>query len=310
MNEFGKLERVELKDYWPNEASDFTPWLADNMELLSDTLDIDLELEGTEVSIGVYRADIIAKDINTGGMVVVENQLEKSDHEHLGKMLTYAAGMDAFAVVWICREITDEHRRAIDWLNESTKQEVNLFALEIELWRIDDSCPAPKFNVVCKPNEWPPDGLSGIDKLRKQFWQGLRNHMQKAGTFLKLSKPAPLSYYNIAIGKAGFVLGLGIYTKRKEISCELYITHEKANRAFDLLESQKAEIEKEIGSELEWMKLEDKMASRIVQRGEGNFQNEGEWPDLFKWFKEGAEKFHKAFSARVKDLNLDENETD
>ncbi len=307
MNELGKFERVELKDYWKHEASDFTPWLADNMELLSDALDIDLDLEGTEVPIGIYKADIIAKDINTGGTVVIENQLDKSDHAHLGKMLTYAAGKDAFAVVWVCRNITDEHRRAIDWLNKSTQQGVNFFALEIELWKIDNSLPAPKFNMVCKPNEWPPpDGISPPQTLQKQFWEGLRDYMQEAGTFLKLKKPAPLSWYNIGIGRAGFVMGLGVYTKRKQISCELYITHEKAKRAFELLENQKSGIEEKIGGELEWMKLEEKKASRIVQRKDGNFQNKSEWQDLFKWLKEKAEKFHTAFSDRVKNLELDE----
>ena len=275
MNEFGKLERVELKDYWPSEASDFTPWLADNMELLSDTLDIELELEDTEVPIGVYRADIIAKDINTGGTVVIENQLEKSDHAHLGKMLTYAGGMDAFAVVWICSEITDEHRRAIDWLNESTQQGVNFFALEIELWKIDNSLPAPKFNVVCKPNEWaksvkPPTGeISSVKALQKQFWEGLRNYMQEAETSLKLKKPSPQHWYSIAIGKSGFEVSLSVNTQSKTISSELYISHEKAKQAFDLLESQKAEIEEEIGGELEWMKLEEGKHSRIVQRRVG-----------------------------------------
>ena len=235
-----------------------------------------------------------------------------SDHAHLGKMLTYAAGKNAFAVVWVCRKITDEHRRAIDWLNESTEQGVNFFALEIELWRIDSSCPAPKFNVVCKPNEWakavkqPTGENSSVQILQKRFWEGLRDYMQEAGTFLKLRKPAPLSSYHIGICRAGLVVGLGVYTKKEELSCELYITHEKAKQAFDALKEQKDEIQEVIGGELEWMKLEEKKASRIVQRGDGNFQNISEWQDLFQWLKEKAEKFHTAFSDRVKNLELDE----
>ena len=154
MNEFGKFERVELTEILSDE--DFTLWLADNMELLSDALDIDLELEGFDdiYRANIIRANIIAKDINTGGTVIIENHLEKSNHAHLGKILAYAVEKDALVVVWVCRNITDKHRWAIDWLNQSTEQGVNFFGLEIELWRIDSSRPAPKFNVVCRPNEW------------------------------------------------------------------------------------------------------------------------------------------------------------
>ena len=156
MSELGRLERINLKDIWAHEAQDFTPWLAEetNLTLLSDTLGIDLEVEAVEQNVGPFRADILCKDTLSDRWVLIENQLEQTDHGHLGQLMTYAAGLDAVTIVWIAARIRDEHRAAMDWLNEITDSEVRFFALEVELWRIGTSPAAPKFNVVSKPNDW------------------------------------------------------------------------------------------------------------------------------------------------------------
>src|SRR3954470_11992661 len=154
--DLGRLERVELRNIWLSEASDFTPWLArdENLAILGETLGIDLELEAQERPVGPFRADILCKDIGTDRWVLIENQLERTDHTHLGQLLTYASGLEAVTIVWISARFTEEHRSTLDWLNRITDDSFRFFGLEVELWRIGDSIAAPKFNIISKPNAW------------------------------------------------------------------------------------------------------------------------------------------------------------
>jgi hypothetical protein len=146
----GRLQKVDLREAWVSEANDFTPWLAqeENLKLLGDTIGIELELESQEKSVGPFRADILCKDTVTDNWVLIENQLERTDHTHLGQLLTYAAGLNAVTIVWIAERFTEEHRATLDWLNERTDEKINVFGLEVELWRIGDSPIAPKFNII------------------------------------------------------------------------------------------------------------------------------------------------------------------
>ncbi|MCA9423372.1 MAG: hypothetical protein KC592_20300, partial [Nitrospira sp.] len=152
----GRLQPVDLRTIWGSEAGDFTPWLAqeENLALLGETIGLELELEGTEQHVGPFRADIVCKDTVTDAWVLIENQLERTDHSHLGQLLTYAAGLNAVTIVWIAERFTEEHRAALDWLNEITDESVNFFGLEIELWSINNSPAAPKLNLVSSPNRW------------------------------------------------------------------------------------------------------------------------------------------------------------
>lgn len=148
-----RMTRVDTRIVWKNEAQHFTPWLADNLDLLGEVLHLELELEDQEKNVGVFRADILARDASSDSWVLIENQLERTDHTHLGQLITYASGLQAVTIVWIAAHFTEEHRAALDWLNEITEESVNFFGLEIELWSINDNI-APKFNIVCKPNSW------------------------------------------------------------------------------------------------------------------------------------------------------------
>ncbi len=190
----GRLERVDdVRQYWKGEASDFTPWLAraENITVLGDAVGLDLEVEGAEQAVGPYRADILCKDTATGHYVLVENQLERTDHGHLGQLLTYAAGLDAVTIVWVASRFTSEHRAALDWLNRVTADEVNFFGLEIELWRIGNSPFAPKFNVVSQPNEWTGHvkaaaaSVAGAASPRVAFhlayWAQFKEFLQRPG---------------------------------------------------------------------------------------------------------------------------------
>ena len=149
-----KIERVDLREAWPNEAVDFTPWLAENIAVLGEALGMDLELQDTEAAVGGYSLDVLATDLNQNRPVIIENQLETTNHDHLGMLITYAAGYDANVVVWLTRDFRDEHRQALDWLNQRTGEETQFFGVVVELWRIGDSLPAPYFKAVATPNDW------------------------------------------------------------------------------------------------------------------------------------------------------------
>ena len=311
---FGKLTQVELREYWRDEAGDFTPWLAteENLELLGNAIQMDLELVGSEQSVGDFKVDILAKEMDSNQYVVIENQLEKTDHKHLGQLLTYAAGHSAKAVIWIAEKLTEEHRKALDWLNEKTSEEVEFFGLEIELWRIGDSKAAPKFNLVSQPNDWAKrivqsenyTKLTETKILQQEFWTGLMEYMKSNKTFLNLRKPRPQHWYTLAIGKPGFWISLTVNSKSKKIGCELYIRETQSG--FVNLEKDKEVIERELGAELEWKELPKKKGSRIIQYHSADFQNKEKWQELFKWFKERVESFYNTFHKRIKNLELDE----
>ena len=148
MVDLGAIERVDLREVWPHEAQDFTPWLAENLDKLGEALGLDLELQSAEAAVGPFSLDVLARDSGSDRPVIIENQLETSDHDHLGKLLTYAAGYDAYAVVWLTREFRDEHRAALDWLNQRTVEDTAFFGVVVEAWQIDGSRPAPHFRTV------------------------------------------------------------------------------------------------------------------------------------------------------------------
>ena len=155
-DDLGRLVRVNLRQVWVSEPADFTPWLAreENLKLLADSVGMDLVLEAEETDVGPFRADILCKNTLDNSWVLIENQLERTDHCHLGQLITYAAGLEAVTIIWVAERFTEEHRAALDWLNERTKEHIDFFGLEVELWRIGDSRIAPKFNIISKPNDW------------------------------------------------------------------------------------------------------------------------------------------------------------
>lgn len=309
----GRLTAVEVRDYWADEARDFTPWLAqeENLKLLGETIDLELEPFRVEEPIGPFRADVIAKEGDH--LVIIENQLGRADHRHLGQLMVYATNREAKAVVWIATKITDEYRKVLDWLNDNTPDTISFFGLEIELWRIGESLPAPRFNVVCEPNEITKLERSGsplaepteTKLLQLEFWTALRDYAAEHQSPLSFRKPRPQHWYNLAVGRSGFNIGLNAKTKSKELSCELYISGSTAaDLAFELLEEQKGQIEAELGS-LVWMALPEKEACRIVQLKQGDIEEQDSWPELLAWCLDRAESFHTAFHTRVQALDLE-----
>ena len=309
----GKLESFPLQKCFPHEALDFTPWLAEaqNLEELARTLDMELELEGVEVPVGPYRADIVATD--TGNRVVIENQYGKTNHDHLGKTLTYAAGLQAKAVIWIAETFSDEHRRTFDFLNEVTTEDFRLYAIEMKLFRIGDSPPAPQFQVVARPNEYlrsvttgggSGDGLTETQKTYLKFWTRWREHLAGRKTSIRPLKPMPQHWALMGIGRSHFGLSLTASIQKRRLGCEIYIDGAHANKAFGLLRADQDAIEKVTGP-LVWMPLKGKQTCRIVQfKGDVDVASDATWPDAHAWLLDRAETLRKAFKRRIKALDL------
>jgi len=315
----GMLSKVDLRTIWESEATDFTPWLAqtDNIKLLGETIGLELEVEAQEKEVGPFRADILCKDTGTNNWVLIENQLEKTDHTHLGQLLTYAAGLNAVTIVWISAQFTEEHRATLDWLNEITESNFNFFGLEIELWRIGDSPVAPKFNIISQPNDWgrtvkaltsriEAENLSETRKLQLEYWTEFRDYVLKNSKILKPQKPSPQNWAFWAIGRSNFLLATTVNTWEKQITAYLCIDGPLAKPHYYLLERQKEQIEKEIGEKLEWRELPDGKQSHITFRKNIDLVNKANWSEIHIWFLDKLEKLYKTFKSRVAELNAND----
>ncbi len=319
-----RLEPVDLRHVWTSEAGDFTPWLAqeENLKLLGETIGIELELEAQEKQVGPFRADILCKDTATGDWVLIENQLERTNHAHLGQLLTYAAGLKAVSIVWIADRFTDEHRAALDWLNEITDDRFNFFALEIEVWKIGDSPVAPKFNVVCKPNDWTetirgaaksiePGELSDTRLLQQRYWTALREILLDRKSVVIPRKPLPQSWTEFTVGRSDFGMHASVNTQKNWIRVGMSCFGKNAKAHYRLIEEDKEAIEEEIGSALEWEELPHRKESRIaVRRWKVDPKNRDDWPNQHLWMAETLEAFHRAFAPRVKKLDANDYQPD
>ncbi len=322
-NNLGRLKKIDLREVWSSEAAGFTPWLAqeENLKLLGETIGIDLELEAQEKEVGPFRADILCKDTATDSWVLIENQLARTDHSHLGQLLTYAAGLEAVTVVWVAERFTEEHRATLDWLNERTDEKINFFGLEVELWRIGDSPIAPKFNIISQPNEWSrtvqqaaagAGGISAHKQLQLKFWTAFREHMEAKGSIVRCQKPLPQHWTNYAIGRSGIHLTSIVSTwnsetnsKGPEIRAELYLDGPNAKQEFAALEKQKENLETALGFPLTWHNPENKAMCRLYTRQDADFLNEALWPQHFEWLRQRLETMHKVFAPIVKNLKLE-----
>jgi len=280
--ELGVLKRVDVRQAWPNEARSFTPWLAQNLASLGEVLGMDLELQGQEQSVGDFSLDILARDLGRNRLVVIENQLEATDHDHLGKLLTYAAGHDAGAAVWIAKEIREEHRQAIDWLNQHSDRTIEIYAVVVELLQIDSSRPACSFKLVAFPNEWrkasveDEGGTSTKREAYRAFFQDLIDELRDKHRFTGARLAQPQNWYSFAAGASGITFGF-TFADSGRARAEVYLGRRDrdVNKAlFDALEKEKDAIEKEFGEELSWERLDAKGASRVAIYAAGRIEDD------------------------------------
>ena len=311
--QLSKLERVPLRQAWKHEANDFTPWLAedDNLEALAEALGLsELELVATEHSVGDFKLDILCTDGDQ--QVVIENQLEETDHRHLGQILAYAAGVDARKVIWVAQSFRPEHLAALQYLNVNTHEDLSFFAVQIELWRIGDSPLAPKFEVVVQPNNWARAGreqaraassASPIRQLQLRFWTALVERLGQEAPQIRPYKPGPYHWLNTAIGRSGFGLNITANTREERLGVELYLSGSDAKRHFANLLSQKDEIEAALGFALDWRELPDKTASRIVAWcSDASIEEESRWEEYQAWITERLVAMERVLRPLVKDL--------
>jgi len=310
---FGIAKKVLVREVWKHEDADFTPWLADheNFNKLAAAIGMELQVVGVEVPVGPFSADILAKN-SSGDFVIFENQFGKTDHDHLGKILTYAATLNASAVVWIAERFTDEHRKAIEWLNDHTSEDLSLYAVELELWQIDKSKPAVQFNVLSQPSEIVKQatairaggGMSDARKLQLDFWTQFREVLITQKIVVSAQSARPQYWFNVALGRANIHLSNIANVWDGRIGVRVYISNKIASMALPQLEADRAAIEAEIGARLQWNPNPDNIDKVILLDRDADLNDRAKWPEYLAWLSDQVSKFKRAFEPRVKKLVL------
>lgn len=304
MSSIGKLIEVNVRELWKHEQYDFSNWLAkeSNLEYLNDILGLTLTDIDKEVYVGPYRCDLVAKDETSGITVIVENQLEGTNHDHLGKIITYASGLDAKVMVWIVKEAKEEHRAAIEWLNNNTNNDINFFLIEIHAYRIGNSDPAPKFEVVEKPNDFvkrskakPEDSdLNRSQGERLFFWEQFNQILVERGKPFNVRKATTDHWYDVALGTSEAHIAIDLVNKDGNVVVEVYINDNK--ELFDNLSEHKEEIELALGFKMTWDRLDGKKASRIKYYISGlNFDDHSNYDELMNQIIDTAVKMRDVF---------------
>ena len=305
----GKLKEVNIRELWAHEQYDFSAWLAkeENIELLNEKIGLTLVDINTEAYVGSYRCDIVAVDETTGIRVIIENQLENSNHDHLGKIITYASGLDAKVIVWIVKEARDEHRSAIEWLNNNTSKDINFFLIELRAYRIGNSDPAPMFDVVEQPNDFikeskvikPSESMTKSQSERLIFWNLFNEHLINRGKPFNVRKASTNQNYDIAIGTSEAKLSIWLENKYSVVSVMLYINSNKA--LYDNLYAKREEIEAEFGNEMIWYRLDNAKASIISYHIDGlNFDDHSNYDALIEEAIDKVLKMRDVFKNRLK----------
>ena len=274
---------------------------------LSEAVGMELEWETTEKAVGPFSADILCKNAFNDEWVLIENQLEKTDHTHLGQIITYAAGLQASTVIWIAREFREEHRAALDWLNEHTSKHLRFFGVTIELWRIGDSVPAPRLHVVARPNDWSKSVEAAKEYSPRQlfcrkYWTAFNEVLEVSPGPLRPPAPAKGSWINFSIGKTSVYLAAVINPSSRWIRAEVYLAGTFAKSRFQQLIQHKEIIEQTTGA-LNWQELVGRQDCRIsLTRTNTNPADESDWSNQHEWLRDNMKRLHAAFSPLVKQL--------
>lgn len=306
--EIGKLKEVELRNLWKHEQYDFSEWLSqnENIELLNDILGLTLTDISKEVYVGSYRCDLVAVDESSGIKVIIENQLESSNHEHLGKIITYASGLDAQVVVWIVKNAKEEHRSAIEWLNNNTNSDINFFLIELHAYKIGDSLPAPYFEIIEKPNDFIKNNkvngnkneLNKSQSERLIFWNRFNEILIYKGKPFNVRKATTDHWYDVAIGSSSSHISIELINKEKHVRIGLYMVDDK--EYFDKLFANKDTIETQLGIKLEWQRECSGNVSRVKYKLPGlDYDNHSNYDELINKSIDIAAKMQKVFKKYI-----------
>ncbi len=307
--DLGTIENLSLKTLWPGEATHFTPWLAQNLDVLGIKLGMDLQLKSTEASVGDFSADIIATDLSSNKLVVIENQFGATDHKHLGQLITYASFLGANVVVWIAESIRAEHKAAIDFLNLNLKDSLSLYAIEASAIRINDSKPAFIMSVASMPNEATINGVESVqgtsetqEKYRSYF-QLLIDELRDQHKFTNARSGQPQNWYTFASANSKVYKFGTSFTTGGKVRVEIYIDcgdKVKSEQLFDKLFAEKDQIQSQIGQELNWERLDNRRACRIAVYRDGDIDAETEvLNEIREWAIQRLLKFKEVFPAFV-----------
>lgn len=306
--EIGKLKEVELRNLWKHEQYDFSEWLSqnENIELLNDILGLTLTDISKEVYVGLYRCDLVAVDESSGIKVIIENQLESSNHEHLGKIITYASGLDAQVVVWIVKNAKEEHRSAIEWLNNNTNSDINFFLIELHAYKIGDSLPAPYFEIIEKPNDFIKNNkvngnkneLNKSQSERLIFWNRFNEILIDKGKPFNVKKATTDHWYDVAIGSSSSHISIELINKEKHVRIGLYMVDDK--EYFDKLFANKDTIETQLGIKLEWQRECSGNVSRVKYKLPGlDYDNHSNYDELINKSIDIAANMQKVFKKYI-----------
>jgi hypothetical protein len=314
MTVLGRLLRVDPRMVWKHEAHDFTPWLVQNIELLGAALGLELEAVQSEIDVGDFSGDILAHDLGRDRRVVIENQLEPTDHAHLGQLITYASGLEATVVIWVSREFREEHRQALDWLNRGDGAETEFFGVVLELLQVDDSKPAVNFRLVASPNNWSrqsksaprSEEVSGKRLAYQEFFQKLIDELRNKHRFTSARAGQPQNWYSFSSGTRGFVYSMS-FAQGGLLRAELYIDFPDRGRneaAFDQLHGQRATLDAELGETLHWERLDNRRACRIACYAPGSIDDSADaLENHLRWGVDHLLRLKKVFGPRLPSLS-------
>ena len=302
MTNLGTLKKItDLRSIWPHEALNFTPWVAENVDLLADAVGLDITVDETESSVGDFNVDIYASETGTDRKIIIENQLEDTDHDHLGKLITYASGKGADVVIWVVKHAREEHKAAVEWLNNHTDDKIGFFLCEIKLFQIGDSQIAPAFTVVERPNDWTKEirktaSANSTQQQRLEYWQAFNDYAFTDANFSRIfnkRKPTTDHWMDFSIGSSACHIAVSQIQKRKAVDVELYINDDK--ELFKSLFAHKDEIEKNMEMELEWKELPERKASRILIEKTVDLDDRATWPEQFDYIMDTCINMKRAF---------------
>ena len=308
MINLSRLEEIkDLRTVWPHEALDFTPWLSqdDNISLLADAIGLDITVDETESSVGDFNVDIFASETGTDRKIIIENQLEDTNHDHLGKLITYASGKSANVIVWVVKHAREEHKAAIEWLNNHTDEKIGFFLCEIKLYRIGTSEPAVKFEVIEKPNNWTKEvkkneSISETEQRRYDYWVAFQDYAFQNAQFakeFKRRKPSTDYWMNYSIGSSDCYITVTQLVNRNEINVCLYIPDNM--ELYETFLANRESIDKAADIPLNWCELPERKASKIIIERPAKLPDQSTWQEQFEWLADVMIKIKRAFKKHL-----------
>lgn len=306
-----RLTPVPLRTVWQHEARNFTTWLAKNLDYLEDVTNISLDLLAREAATGNFLVDILAEDHN-GNLVIIENQLEKTDHDHLGKLLTYMSNHNAKTAIWITSKPRPEHEKAVHWLNETLPVDTAFYLIQIEAYRIGESAPAPKFTVVAGPNEESRQigsqrkELAERHKLRLAFWQELLGRANSRTSLHARVSPSVDNLIGAGAGKSGLAYRYIIRMQNAHVELHIATDNPETNqRIFEQLHQHHEQIEADFGTPLEWQPLEGKRTAHVRYLiSSSGLRAKERWPLLQDEMIDAMIRLHNALDPHIRALQV------